>query len=66
MDWIDWRLGGGGLDKVKAPIFHLVRLRRPIAENGDGAFDVVPIDVPLVGLEPMGSCFDVSDGDGGA
>ncbi len=59
-------LGGGGFDKVKAPIFGFVGLRGPIAENGNRTFDVVPIDVPLIRSEPAGCRFNVGDFDGGA
>jgi len=55
--------GGDGFDKIEAPIFRFVGLRRSVSENTDGSLDVVPIDVPLIGLEPMGGCFDVGDFD---
>jgi hypothetical protein len=58
------KLGGDGFYKIENPTFWLVRLRRPIAKDRDGSLDVVPIHVPLVAFEPMGSGFDVEDFDG--
>ncbi len=61
-----WDLGGGGFDKIENPILRFVGFRRPVSEDGDGTFDVVPIDVPLIRSEPAGCRFNVGDFDGGA
>ena len=57
-------LGGDGFDKMKAPIFRFIGLRRTVTEDSDDAVDVVPVDVPLVGLEPSGRRFDVGNFNG--
>ena len=58
------KLSGGGFDKIENPILGFVGLRRPIAKNGDGSLDIVPIHIPLVACEPMGGGFNVGDFDG--
>ena len=60
------RLGGDGFDKMENPILGFVGFRRSVAKDRDDAVVIVPIDVPLIRLEPMGRCFDVGDFDGGA
>ena len=60
------RLSVDGFDKIKAPIFRFVGLRWTIAEDCDDAVVIVPIDIPLIRLEPSGRRFDVGDFNGGA